>query len=75
MNKHDNNTKQKLPRIWAKTFGDKLTYNPIVVNVNPEKVLLSIFKTNANSHLRVSQVPGRANGAPPKAPGFLLDPN
>lgn len=33
------------------TFGDKLTTNLIAENVNPEKVLLSIFKTNANSHL------------------------
>lgn len=75
MNKHDNNTKQKLPSIWVETFGDKLTNNPIAANVNPEKVLLSIFKTNANSHLRVSHVPGRANGAPLKVPGFPLDPN
>lgn len=75
MNKHDNNTKQKLPRIWVETFGDKLTNNPTAANVHPEKVLLSIFKTNANSHLHVSHVPGRANGAPLKVPSFLLDPN
>ena len=38
-------------------FGDKLTKNPIARNVNPQEVLLSIFKTNANSQRYFSHVP------------------